>query len=166
VGINAAADRDCVEVSPFVGVHAVSIEKLWTRLKRGEYPGRYDRGVATYALHLGELVPNVRAFHFVDETDVDLETERLAALYHGVGVSFAQSISSYERLLPLIEGRVEWLGGYPERVACCLYLMGRISDAREFTERFLQTERDYFEGFALPFIQTIDDGQAQSRTRD
>ena len=151
VGLNTGLYDERVEVNPFVGIHAVPIMKLYTTLE-----GRkYTRSVATYAIHMGELVPNVSGFEFTHETNIEKEAERLAQLYLNHGLSYAQSVASYELLLPLLQERVDMLGAYPERVASCLYLMGRIEDARNFTESFLAKNRAYFEGFAIPFLKKI-----------
>src|SRR5258706_11069845 len=64
VGLNAGLYAEYVEINPFVGVHSVRIEKLWTSMKRGKYPGKYDRGVATYGIHLGKIAPDERIFQF------------------------------------------------------------------------------------------------------
>ena len=47
------------------------------------------------------------------------------------------------------------LGGYPERVACCLYLMGRRANSHKFTIDFLAKEPEYFTGFAMPFLEML-----------
>lgn len=151
VGLNTGLYDEYVEINPFVGIHVVPIMKLYTGLE-----GRkYSRSVATYAIHMGELVPRVPAFEFTRETDVEVEAKRLAQLYLDHGLSYARSLASYEVLLPLLKERIDMLGAYPERVASCLYLMGRIEEAREFTESFLAKKKDYFEGFAIPFLQKI-----------
>lgn len=151
VGLNTGLYDDYVEINPFVGIHVVPIMKLYTGLE-----GRkYSRSVATYAIHMGELVPKVPAFEFTRETDIEAEAKRLAQLYLDHGLPYAKSLASYEALLPLLKERVDMLGAYPERVASCLYLMGRIEEAREFTESFLAKKKDYFEGFAIPFLQQI-----------
>jgi hypothetical protein len=124
-------------------------------MKKGKYPGKYSRGIATYARHMGELAPDERVFHFTRQTDVDAEAKRLARLYVTVGLTYAKSIASYDALLPLLQERSEMLGAYPERVASCLYLMGRKDAARSFTEEFLTQYREYFEGFAAPFLQML-----------
>lgn len=155
VGLNAGLRPEYIEINPFVGVHVVSIEKLWTSKKIGKYPGKYDRGVATYAVHMGELVPNEPAFRFSWQTDVEEEAARLARLYVSVGLDYAQLIASYEQLLPLLYDRVPMLGGYPERVAVCLYLMDRKEEAHAFVEGFLKERRDYFEGFAVSFLKLL-----------
>ncbi len=151
VGLNTGLYDEYVEINPFVGIHAVPIMKLYTGLE-----GRkYSRSVATHAIHMGELVPKVPPFEFTRETNIDEEAKRLAQLYLDYGLPYAKSLANYEALLPLLKERVDMLGAYPERVASCLYLMGRIEEAREFTESFLAKKKDYFEGFATPFLQKI-----------
>lgn len=153
VGLNAGLEKEHLDINPFVGVHVVPIMKLYTSLE-----GRkYSRSTATYAVHMGELVPKEPIFRFTRQTDVAAEADRLARLYADVGLSYAMSIGTYERLLPLLRDRVPMLGAYPERVASCLYLMGRREEARSFVEEFLPDHRDYFEGFAVPFLKMLSD---------
>ena len=156
VGLNTGLYRDHVHINPFSGIHVIPIDKLWKSLKVGKYTGKYDRRVATYAIHLGTLMPKERAFRFTRHTILREEAERLATLYLSAAVPFAKSISSYEALLPHLKSRVRSLGAFPERVAACLFLMGRTSEALSFTKRFLEDHKDYFEGFALPFIEMIE----------
>lgn len=156
VGLNTGLNAEAVEINPFVGVHCVPIEKLWTGMKTGRYPGKYSRGHATYARHMGELAPDEIAFRFTRKTDVKAEAIRLAKLYATVGLGYAKSIASCERLLPLLQERVGMLGAYPERVASCLFLMGRKDEARDFVQRFLPEHRNYFEGFAVPFLKFLE----------
>jgi hypothetical protein len=156
VGLNSAIEKFYVEINPFVGVHVVPIEKLWTSLKTGRYPARYDRGNATYAIHLGQIVPDEPAFHFTRTINVKDEARRLGNLYLTNGIDYAKSIASYDALLPLLQSRADMLGGYPERVACCLYLMDRAKEARSFAENFLRTQPEYFEGFGEPFLKMLD----------
>lgn len=151
VGLNTGLYDEYVEVNPFVGIHLVPLMKFYTALE-----GRkYSRSIATYAIHLGELAPQVIGFEFTRETDIEKETARLARLYLDIGLPFAKSISSYESLLPLLQERVSMLGAYPERVASCLYLMGRKDDAINFTRDFLIKKPDYFKGFAYPFLNEL-----------
>lgn len=155
VGLNSGLYAECVQINPFVGVHVASIDKHWASIKIGKYPSKYNRGVATYAIHLGLLTPREKVFEFARDTDIKQEAARLAQLYLDVGLPYAKSIASYESLLPLMQERIDMLGAYPERVASCLYLMGKIEEAREFTESFLAKNKDYFEGFAIPFLQML-----------
>jgi hypothetical protein len=162
VGLNTGLYPDFVDINPFVGVHVVPIMKFYTALE-----GRkYARTTATYARHMGELAPHVPAFEFTLSTDVPTEARRLAQLYATVGLEFAKAIADYESLLPLLRERIDMLGAYPERVASCLYLMGRKADARKFVEEFLPAHQDYFAGFATPFLRKLDDeGIAGVRAR-
>jgi hypothetical protein len=151
VGLNTGLYDEYVAINPFVGIHAVPLMKLYTVLE-----GRkYSRNIATYALHIGELAPKVPVFEFTRETNIDEEAARLAQLYVDVGLPYSKSIASYEVLLPLLQERIPMLGAYPERVASCLYLMGRKEDARTFTEDFLMQKSDYFKGFAVPFLKKL-----------
>lgn len=159
VGLNTGLYPEYVEINPFIGLHVVQIMKLYTGLE-----GRkYARSTATYARHMGELAPDVPAFRFDRSTDVASEARRLARLYATVGLEFAKAIADYESLLPLLKQRIDMLGAYPERYACCLHLMGRRTEARAFVEEFLPKHRDYFEGFAIPFLKMLDadDGGAE-----
>jgi hypothetical protein len=161
VGLNEGLYRDQLNINPFVGVHVVPLDRLWGNLQKGRWPGKYDRGVATYAVNMGELDSAKNEFKFAftsQQSDgfVQAEADRLAELYATVGLEFANSIASYEALLPLLKERVPMLGGYPQRVASCLYLMNRKCDARAFVEEFLPTHRDVFEGFAVPFLAKLE----------
>ena len=161
VGLNTALNSAYVEVNPFVGIHVVPIMKMHTSLE-----GRkYNRGYATYAIHLGEVAPDEDAFRFTLRTNIEAEARRLAMLYTTVGLGCASEIATYEALLPLLEDRIGMLGGYPERVACCLYLMGRINEAQLFAETFLAKEPNYFDCFAQQFLKMIRDGAGQDSPR-
>ena len=78
----------------------------------------------------------------------------MASLYASVGLSFAQSIASYDKLLPLLEMRIGMLGGYPESYACCLRLMAQEGEAVAFVEDFVRQEPEYFGTFAATFLAT------------
>lgn len=161
VGLNTGLYPERLNIEPFVGIHVVPLDKLWESLQVGKWPGKYSRSTATYAVHMGELegADDAPAFAFTPQQSkgfVEAEVDRLANLYVTVGLDFARSLASYESLLPLLMDRVPMLGGYPQRVASCLYLMDRKPEARQFVEEFLPTERDVFEGFALPFLAKLD----------
>jgi hypothetical protein len=158
VGLNTGLYPERVEINPFVGIHVKQIMNLYVELESR----KYDRGVATYAIHMGELdgAKEEIAFAFTpqqSEEFIQSETERLAELYLNVGMPYARSIASYEALLPLLMERVPMMGGYPQRVASCLYLMGRKDDARKFVEEYLPKHQEIFEGFAIPFLKKLDD---------
>ncbi len=168
VGLNTALYPDRVDITPNVGVHVVPIHKLCA-IKGGKYPYKYDRGVATYAINIGTLdaAGDERAFAFgpqQSEAFIDAECKRLARIYATAGLDYARSIASYQALFPLLQEYVDTLGGYPERVASCLYLMGRKQEAREFVSGFLTRHRDYFEGFAVPFLEMLDKEESTPNT--
>jgi hypothetical protein len=152
VGLNSALESEYVEINPFVGVHVVPVEKLAT-IKEGR---KYDRSVATYAVHMGKLAPDERAFRFTKDIDITEEAQRLAQFYVDVGLTYALTIGNYEILLPLLQERVPMLGGYPESTAACLYLMGKKDEARSFVENFLGGHEEYFLSFAGPFLKLLE----------
>lgn len=164
VGLNTGLYPDRVDITPNVGIHVVPIHKLYA-IKGGKYPCKYDRRVATYAINIGtlEAVGDERAFAFAPQQSegfIQAECRRLAHIYATAGLDYARAIASYEALLPLLQENVDSLGGYPERVASCLYLMGRKQEARDFVEGFLARHRDYFEGFAIPFLAKLDEEES------
>jgi hypothetical protein len=153
VGLNTKLTSEYVEINPFIGVHFMDIERMWTSLKAGKYRSKCDRAIATYSVHMGKLAPQEQIFRFSDLDDIEAGALRLSALYSDVGLKYAKSISSYEALLPHLIDRSSALGGYPERRACCLYIMTRFVDAADFVRGFLKDRQDYFEGFAAPFLE-------------
>ena len=165
VGLNSGLYADFVEISPFVGVHVIPIEKLWNSFSHEKYRGKYNRSTATYARHIGELAPDVLRFRFDRSTDIGSEAARLARLYATVGLAFAEAIGDYESLLPLLRRRIDMLGAYPERYACGLYLAGRKTAAKTFVNEFLPAHKEYFEGFARPFLRFIDEHDADCARR-
>ncbi len=157
VGLNTGLYDDRLEINPFVGVHAIAVEKMWFGLSGKKDPGPYGR-VATFAIHLGEVdcAKNEKAFVFsLGQSDelITSEVLRLANIYSTCGMQFARSISSYEAILPLIRSRVSMLGGYPQRLCCCLYLMGLKEEARQFADDFRKEEPENFESFARSFME-------------
>jgi hypothetical protein len=163
VGLNQGLHSDRLNINPFVGIHVAPIGRLYCGLSEGKNSPKYDRGVATYAVHMGELKEAEDDYAFVftpeqSEAFIQSEAERLADLYVRVGIPFAQSMASYESLLPLLQERVPNLGGYPQRVASCLYLMGRKAEARAFAESLLgdyPKYREYLEGFVTSFLAML-----------
>lgn len=158
VGLNTALELDRVEILPFVGIHVVPIWKFIAKIEIG----KYNRGIATYAINMGlleSIADDERAFAFAphqSDAFVQSECERLAHLYATAGLDYARSIASYDALLPLLQERVQRLGGYPERLASCLCLMGRKVEAREFIENFPEKYREYIDDFAKPFLELLD----------
>lgn len=156
VGLNRGLHVDRVTVNPFVGLHAIRIEMEVARLDGEKYPGPHGP-FATYALHLGELdrIGDAQAFAFAPSqrsSFIDAECDRLAELFYSVGLEYSRSIASYNALLPLLQQRVNSLGGAPERLACCLRMMRRDSEAESFVRDFMNGEPDYFEPFGNAFL--------------
>jgi hypothetical protein len=153
VGLNTRLTPEFVDINPFIGLHSVDIEKLWTSIKTGKYKTKYDRGLATYSVHFGTLLPNEPIFRFSIPSDIGRDARRLAKIYAKEGVEFSRSIASYESLLPYLLERAPSLGGFPERVASCLYFMNRYDEAEEFITKVMTSQSDYFEGFATSFLR-------------
>jgi hypothetical protein len=65
VGLNTGLYDEYVQINPFIGVHVVQIEKLWTSLEQR----KYDRGDASFAIHMGEIAAKERAFRFTRTTN-------------------------------------------------------------------------------------------------
>jgi hypothetical protein len=143
VGLNTGLYQTHVQISPFVGIHAVEIERMCAALS-GNAGDKYNRAIATYPVHMGELEPAEQVFQFSTETDNRAAARRLAQLYATSGLQFAKSIVSYDALLPLLESRVKMLGGYPQRVTSCLYLMGRGEEALSFARTLAAERPEYF----------------------
>lgn len=160
VGLNTALDPQRLEINPFVGVHAPVLERLWMDLSRLRYPGRYGRS-ATYAKHIGELETAQRERTFIFEAHstehaIRAEAQRLARLLRTTGIDYARAIASYDALLPLMYERAPMLGGYPQRICCCLYLMDRPTEARALAGQWASEEPDAFGSFAETFIEYLD----------
>jgi hypothetical protein len=117
--------------------------------------------VATYAVHIGGVAPHERVVRLTLQTDVEQEASRLAKMCVIIGLPFAESIANNDKLLPLLEARTNMLGGYPERVACCLYLMGHKAQSRAFTQDFAAKEPAYFQAFADAFLGMLSESNEQ-----
>jgi hypothetical protein len=151
VGLNTGLYRDRIEINPFVGVHSAPVDKLWTSLAAI----KYNRSVATYAVHFGLILPNEKGFSFTRSTDVNAEAKRLAQIYVDQGLKYSRSISSLEELSKLIEQRIPRLGAYPERYASCLYLMKQEKQALSFVLEFAKANSTYFGRFAKAFEEFV-----------
>jgi hypothetical protein len=124
---------------------------------------KYRMGsVATFAVHLGTICPDVDVVEFFSETELETESERLAKTLAQYAVPYMRSLASYEALLPLLQERVPMLGGYPQMVTAALYLMGRKEEARQFVlakraEYGTADEiaRESFDRFAIPFLRLL-----------
>lgn len=157
IGLNQGNHQTYLRINPFVGIHSVDVMKLWAQFD-GE---KYSKGAsATYAIHIGELIPEELTYEFHSEEQVFAEADRLAKDIFNTGLPYMRSIASYEALLPLIEARMPMLGGYPERYALILYLSGKPDQAREFVEGVLdkkenlaQFSNEFFTTFGVNFLK-------------
>lgn len=161
VGLNQGRHGDFLRINPFVGIHCVPLMKLCDGLE-GE---KYKKGsIATIAIHLGEICPDVDQFIFRPGEPIELEARRLSIVIGEHGVPWMTKHSSYEAILPIMEEKVPTLGGYPERVAAAHYLMGEKEKARNFVAdqraKFESEHKEYqpfFEKFAQPFLNLMTD---------
>jgi hypothetical protein len=161
VGLSTGISPDYVEICPMVGVQVAPIDRLWKRLTTGKYGGKYSRDVATYGVPMGSLAGGESSFKFFPRMDLSAQAARLAHEYATTGLAFARSIASYDLLLPLLKERAPIGGGYPQRVACCLYLMGRYAEARTWIEEFPPQRSEYLESFSIPFLQMLAEAPVQ-----
>ena len=129
VGLNRGNHGDMVRVNPFIGIHAVDLMKLCDQLDESKYSkGAY----ATYAIHLGEILPDELVFEFHKGRDLSHDAERLAKCVADAGLTYMRSIADYDVLIPLFKEFIPTLGGYPERYVAALQLSGKHAEAREF----------------------------------
>ena len=139
VGLNKGVHGDMLRINPFVGVHAIAVMKLCAQLENVKYvKGEY----ATYAIHLGQILPDASTFEFRVGESYFEESRRLANCLAQRGLEYMISIADFDGLLPLIEARIPMLGGYPERYACMLYLCGKRVQARRFVSNVMNLEGD------------------------
>lgn len=157
IGLNRGNHGTTLRINPFVGIHAVDVMAL-----SEQFGGRkYSKGeIATYAIHIGELIPDELTYEFHVGEPVSTEADRLAKDILKAGLPYMRSIASYETLLPLIEERMPMLGGYPERHALILQLGGKSDQAREFVEGVLSEKGNLaeyshasFANFGANFLQ-------------
>lgn len=159
VGLNQGRHGDFLRINPFVGIHCVPLMKLCDELEGKKYK---KGSIATIAVHLGEICPDVDQFIFRPGEHIQSEALRLSIEIGKRGVPWMTKHASYEAILPIIEDNVPTLGGYPERVAAAYYLMGEKEKARNFVEEQrskLKTEHNeyqpFFENFAEPFLRLM-----------
>ncbi|MBV6323964.1 hypothetical protein [Duganella violaceipulchra] len=131
VGLNRGTHPDFIRINAFVGIHAAEVMKVTCEVAGKKYrPGEF----ATFAVHLGELCPKVPQFIFATEADVPGEAARLAQMIAEFGIPYANTLCSYDALLPLLKASVPNLGGMPQRYAVALALNGERDAAQAFLE--------------------------------
>lgn len=152
VGLNIAANEGSVKINPFIGVHSQPIAETVATLQNQKYK---LGAVATYAVHLGAVCPDISAFIFDvdDKSEIATNVERLVHAITEFGVPYAHSISSYEKLIPLLEEKVDMLGGFPESYAVALFKNGRRDECFEFLEIHAKNIEKYGDSIARPFAE-------------
>ena len=148
-----------LQINPFIGIHCIPIMKLVDELE-GE---KYKTGsTATYAIHMGEIAPDVRQFTFTNDTDLEAEAERLADEVITHALPWMKSHANYQILLEIIKNKVDILGGNPQWYAAGLYL----NKQTEAALKFVQSRTDLFDSkdhgqyslynrFAEPFFNMV-----------
>ena len=132
IGLNVGNYPTHVQINPFVGIHCVPLEKFVQEIRGNKYK---LGDITTYAVHLGEVCPEgLGGFLFPEGSDIEPVAERLAVAVRQHGVPYMQTLASYEALLPHLRERESMLGGYPERVAVCLVLLDRQSEALAYLD--------------------------------
>lgn len=111
---------------------------------------------------MGEIAPHEKLFRFDEATDIEAEAKRLARLYRTIGMDYSRSLASYEVLLPLFRENIKFLGGYPDRYAVCLHLLGRDEEAIAFVKECTQKEPDYMSRFAEGFLRYLEEHRRAS----
>ena len=161
VGLNQGNHPDFLRINPFIGIHCVPIMELLERLEGQKYQkGRY----ATYAIHLGEICPDVDQFIFRADEGIVEEARRLAATIFDYGLPWMKEHARFESLVPLIESRFEMHGGYPERLAISYYLMGELEKSRNLIDSrkdtFFSDQENpvsIYQRFTSPFLKMLDE---------
>jgi hypothetical protein len=139
VGLNRYKAGDAWRINPFIGLHSVSVMRRWFELSTRPKLRYLFGEVATAAVHLGELAPDIDGFCFEQAQPLDDEARRLADAVVKHGLPWMHEHASLEALLVLFKEREEMLGGYPERIAVALFLLGRYADLAEYLDVRLET---------------------------
>jgi hypothetical protein len=151
IGLNVGNHGNMVRLNPFVGIHVVDVMKLSDSLSARKYA---KGGSATYAIHLGELIPNTPTFEFEVGTDLTFEAKRLARAIFDVGLGYMKSLCSYEVLSPLLYERMPMHGGYPETYILSLYCAGKKEQSIELAGKIMEEDSELID-YATPSIKAF-----------
>ncbi|MDR6095683.1 hypothetical protein [Stenotrophomonas sp. SORGH_AS_0321] len=161
VGLNSGLYMDCVRVTPSIGIHCVPMERLISRIDEGPYT---ISNSASFAYTLSDLRGGVAPFVFDSEESLASEAERLASVIAECGIPLMRDFANYEALVSVCKARSGILGGYPEKAAAALYLMGRSDEARKWLDMQREPFRlddapawQPFETFAAKLRQIMDE---------
>jgi hypothetical protein len=138
VGLNRYKAGEAWQINPFIGLHSVSIMRLWFELSSRPKLKYLLGEAATAAVHLGELAPDLDGFRFEQAEPLEGEARRLAKAVVEHGLPWMQEHASFEALLVLFKEREAMLGGYPERIAVVLFLLGRYADMSAYLDDRLE----------------------------
>jgi hypothetical protein len=134
IGLNRSNERDVLRIEPFIGLHCISVMQLWYELDHDLRKKKYVPGsTATVALHLGALAPDTNAFIF-ERQGIEGEAHRLARCVADFGLPWMRAHANLKALCPLLRERENMLGGFPERVAIVLFLLGRFREVSEYLD--------------------------------
>lgn len=121
VGFNIGAHPTFRRINPNIGVHCVPVMKFVAAAK-GK---RYEKlAIATYAVPLGHVAPEVDQFVIRSDSDIDEELGRLGRVISERGEPYMRTLSSYDALIPHLMERIESLGGNPERLVAAYIVSG------------------------------------------
>ena len=139
VGLNIGAHPEFVRINPFIGIHIVPVMERIASLEHK----KYRKGdIATVALHLGEVAPDVPEFVFQGIAAAEDEAARLASIIYEYAVPWFQRHANYEVILEMLLQEDYRLGGIPERAAVTMVAMGQIDRAREYIRAKLSEYRE------------------------
>ena len=152
VGLNVATNEGSVKINPFIGVHSQPVAETVATLQNQKYK---LGAVATYAVHLGAVCPNLSPviFDIEDKSDIAAKVERLVHTITEFGVAYAYSIASYEKLIPLLKEKIDMLGGFPESYAVALFNSGERDECFKFLEIHAQNIEKYGDSIVKPFAE-------------
>lgn len=160
VGLNRGNYSDYLQLNPFIGIHCIPIMRLISELEGEKYK---EGDSATYAIHMGEIAPDIRQFIFTENTNIEAEAERLADEIVIHAVPWMKNRASYNALIPLVESRIEMLGIWPQSYALALYLSGQKEVAKNFvlnrTDLFdsnYEGPYSLYEKFGKPFLEMLE----------
>ena len=167
VGLNRGNYADYLQINPFIGIHCIPIMKMVKELQGAKYK---IGETATFAIHMGEIAPNVKQYIFQDETNITEVATRLSAEIMEFALPWMTKNASFESLLPKIEQKVDMLGGNPQWYASGLFLSGQEQNAKEFVQKRtdLFDKEDHgqysiYYRFAEPFFEMVERGSTETR---
>lgn len=167
VGLNRENYTDHLQINPFIGIHCIPVMKLKAELAQDKYK---EGDLATHAMHMSTIAPDVTQFIFADDTDLEAEADRLADEIVVYALPWMKAHANYEGLITLLKPNIEMLGGYPEKFAAALYFSGQASAARNFVEERVDLFDPQYEGpyslyqkFGKPFLEIV--GRAERKQK-